>query len=91
MAARDDRPADDLTGWIDELRDRLNRGDLAGHPPVDVGYGTGAMPAEQTIRIMLADLDSFDDLTPEDRPSADQEARRRGVLNDFRRLRELIG
>ena len=52
------RHADDgLDAWLHELRDRLERGELAGLAPIDVGYGTGTIPADLTIKIMLADLD----------------------------------
>jgi hypothetical protein len=37
------------------------------------------------------DLDSFDDLTLEEQADPFNIARRHGVLDDFRRLRELIG
>lgn len=43
-----------------------------------------------TIRTMLANLDSFDTLTPEQHADADHEVRRHGVLDDFRRLREVL-
>jgi len=50
---------DDLKAWITDLRARLERGEFADTPPVDLGYGTGPLPADGTIRIMLADLDRF--------------------------------
>jgi hypothetical protein len=82
-----------LGPWIRDLRGRVARGDLITLPPVDLGYGTGNMPADLTIRIMLADLDDLDD--PEgssrDGHGADHEARRRALLDDFMRLRELLG
>ncbi len=58
-------PADDgLDRWIRDLRGHLERGDLAGIGPVDIGDSTGGLPGELTIRIMLADLDHLDDLPP---------------------------
>ena len=47
---------------------------------VDLGYGTGALPAEDAIRIMLADLED-----------ADTVPLRLRLLDDFRHLRTLIG
>ena len=86
-------PDDALGRWIRDLRIRLARGDLVGLDPFDIGDGTGTLPAERTVRIMLADLDDLDD--PEgstrDGHGADQETRRRAILNDFRRLRVLLG
>jgi len=73
-------PDDDLKAWITELRARLARGEFADAPPVDLGYGTGPLPAEGTIRIMLADLDDSDTVPL-----------RLRLLDDFRHLRDLIG
>jgi hypothetical protein len=81
---------DDLCRWIHDLRGRVERGELADHSPVDVGYGTATMSAERAAKIMLADLDSFDDLSVADRSSSEHTRRRQGLLDDFRRLRELI-
>jgi len=81
----------DLMAWICALRRRLERGDLAGHPPVDVGDGTGNIPAELTIKIMLADLDSYDDMTPAEADDPVNVARQDSLLADFRALRLLIG
>jgi len=73
-------PDDDLKAWITELRGRHKRGEFAGAPPVDLGYGSGTVPAEDTIRIMLADLDD-----------SDNAPLRLTLFDDFRRLRTLIG
>src|SRR6187200_3228494 len=50
----------EIIGWIADLRARLDRGDLATLAPVDVGHGTDILSAQDTIRIMRADLDGFD-------------------------------
>ena len=82
----------DLDSWIRALRERVERGEFASHPPVDVGYGTGTQPAERTIHIMLADLDSFDDAVGSwDDDVAWRDARRGALLDDFRQLRKLLG
>jgi len=39
---------------------------------------------------VVADLDSFDDLTIDERTDPSNVGRRQGVLDDFRRLRELL-
>jgi hypothetical protein len=88
---RDLRPDDELTAWIAELRDRLDRGDLATLGPVDVGHGTDALPAQDTIRIMLADLDDFEDMTPDEANDPVNAARRDVLVTSFRILRTLIG
>jgi len=48
------------------------------------------MAAEWTIRVMLADLDGFDDLEPEEADDPVNVARRASLLADFRVLRLLI-
>jgi hypothetical protein len=70
--------------WLATLRARLNRGDLAALPPVDIGYG--CLRGERTVRIMLSDLDDFEDVAPDD---ADV-PRRASLLADFRTLRSLL-
>ena len=83
---------DGLDRWIDDLRARLARGELADVGPIDIGYGTGGLPGETIIRIMLGDLDDLDD--PAGSWGGDatwREERRCALLDDFRRLRALIG
>src|SRR3954452_16735901 len=91
MASRDLGADPGLSNWIDTLRRRLERGDLAGHPPVDIGDGTGDIPAELTIKIMLAALDSYDDLTPAEAKKPVNVAQWFDLLDDFRFLRILMG
>ena len=86
-----DRPADDLGEWIAALRGRLARGELANFGTLELADGTPRLPGELLVRIMLADLDHFDDLAPERRRERAVVARRLALLNDLRRLRELIG
>ena len=83
--------ANDLDSWIAELRARLDRGDLATVAPVDIGQGTHVMPAEHLIRVMLADLDSYADMTAAEANDPVNVARRVGLIGDFRLLRILIG
>jgi hypothetical protein len=80
----------EITGWIADLCARLDRGDLATLGPVDVGHGTDVLPAQDTIRIMLADLDGFEDMTPDEADDPVNVARRDGLLTNFRILRTLI-
>src|SRR6185436_301139 len=49
-----------ILAWISDLRGRLERGELAGRGPVDIGDGTAKLPLEHTVRIMLHDLDDLD-------------------------------
>ena len=84
-------PSDDLMAWITELRARLERGDLAQLPPVDIGHGTNVLPVQDTVRIMLADLDDFEDMTPDEANDPVNVARRDVLLTNFRILRTLIG
>ena len=63
---------------------------LDGYPPIDLGYGTGGLPAEQMLRILLADLDSFDYLTPDQRADPVNVTHQRAVLEELGRLREVL-
>ena len=82
MTLQDSPPDHDLMVWIVALRARLRHRDLAGYPSIALGYGTGILTAEQTIELMLADLDDDDG-----RDAAHQLR----LLDDFRRLQALIG
>ncbi len=82
--------ADDLFAWIDALRGRVARGELDGRGRVTLGDGA-AFDAALAARILLADYDHGDDLTPEQRRNALNVERRRVLLADLRRLREQIG
>ena len=88
---RDLRPDVELAAWIADLRARLDRGELATLGPVDVGHGTDALPAQDTIRILLADLDDLEDMTPDEANDPVNAARRDVLLTSFRILRTLIG
>jgi len=91
MPPRDLGAVTDLIDWIENLRRRLERGDLASHPPVDVGHGTGDIPADLTISIMLADLDSYDDMPLAETNDPVNVARWFNLLDDFRILRMFVG
>ena len=80
----------DIMPWIRELRDRLNRGELASLGPTDLGYGTGMLPGEQVIRMMLADLDHCDEPPTWKNGRVVDVVRRQVLLGDFQRLRDLI-
>ena len=76
---------------FDDLYARVSQGHLATLKPFDIGDGTGQFPAERTIAIMLADLAHLDGLPLEVSEWVDQPYRWQHLLDDFRRLRELIG
>ena len=82
----------DLDRWIGDLRGHLERGALMELPPVELGHGTGHLPGEQTVRIMLADHVDLAD--PAGSAASDpvwREQRRCALRDDFRRLRALLG
>ena len=87
---RVDDGRDDLDAWIAALRDRAARGELDGRTPIVIG-GLRLPSADLAARIMLADLDHYDDLAPEQRRDMLIEARRMMLLGDLRQLREQIG
>jgi hypothetical protein len=83
---------DGLDRWIGDLRGHLERGDLAGLGRLYLGDGLEQLPGERVVRIMLADLDDLaDPLGSAARDPGWRDRRRRELLGDFRRLRELLG
>ena len=78
----------DSNSWIGRS---LRRGSPRTIGPIDVGHGTDALPAEDTVRIMLADLDGFEEMTPDEACEPVNVARRDVLLTSFRILRTLIG
>ena len=94
-SARDDRRplADrvkDLDGFVPELRGRLKRGEYANLGPVDLGELGPFGDPELALRVMLADWDHFDDLSPEQRDDYRVAARRLTVLADLDALRQRL-
>ena len=83
-------PEDNLTSWISELRARLDHGDLQTLLPTDLGHGIHASRSMHAIRIMLADLDRFQDMTPGEVVDPVIVSRRTCLLADFRVLRFLL-
>jgi hypothetical protein len=80
----------DILTWITELRNRVKRNELAGHAPIDFGYGT-TVPAERIVRTMLDTLSHLDGRTARRRDWPAAMTRRLDLLRDFRRVREQIG
>ena len=81
---------DDLGAWIAELRARVAHGDLVAVGRVELDGGI-ILAAELAARIMLADLDHYEDLPLTWRGDLAVVARREALLRDLRRLREQIG
>ena len=52
---------------------------------------TDILPAEDTVRIMLADLDDLNEMTPDEANDPINAARRDVLLTSFRILRTFIG
>jgi hypothetical protein len=80
----------DLDGFVSELRGRLDRGDYTNLGPLDLGELSPLGDPELAPRIMLADWDHFDDLTPEQRDDYAVAARRLKVLADLDALRQRL-
>ncbi len=80
----------ELATWITELRRRLARGEFADGGPIEVG-DVVLSSVELAVKVMLADLDHYDDLSLEQRRDLLTVARRRLLLEDLRDLREQIG
>jgi hypothetical protein len=67
-----------LEVWIEDLRHRVGRGELAGRGPITLRDGSH-LPDTEAARIMLADLAHLDTLLAE---------RRQDLLADFQHLRK---
>jgi len=80
----------DLDGFIPELRGLLDRGDFANLHPVDLGELAPFGDPERALRVMLADWDHFDDLSPEQRDDYGVAARRLKVLADLHALQQRL-
>jgi len=83
-------PDDDLMSWIAELRARVDCRHTEMLPPIDLGHGTHALRATYALRIMLADLDRFEAMGPDDADDPANVARRTNLLADFRAVRLLL-
>ncbi len=79
---------DDLTAWIDALHGRVAHGDL--HSRATFRVGADVLTVKRAARILLADVDHDDDLTPEQRSDPFSAERRRLLFSDLRRLRAQI-
>jgi hypothetical protein len=80
----------DLDGFVPELRGRLDRGEFANVCPVDLGELSPLRDPELVLRIMLADWDHFDHLTPEQRDDYGVAARRLQALADLHTLQQRL-
>ena len=80
----------ELDGFIPELRGRLGRGEYANLGPIDLGESAPLGNPELALRVLLADWDHFDDLSPEQRDDFLVAARRLTVLQDLRALQQQL-
>jgi hypothetical protein len=80
--------ADDLAAFIADLRGRLDRGELAGQPPIDLANGHTVTDLELAVRVMLRDADRYASMPPEQRRRPITAAQRRLLADNLRRLRE---
>ena len=76
----------DLDGFIPELRGRLGRGEYANLGPIDLGESAPLGNPELALRVLLADWDHFDSLSPKQRDDYLVAARRLTVLADLHAL-----
>jgi len=83
-------PADDLAAWIEELRRRLDAGELADVPPIDLGNGLTLSHVERAVRRMLADVEMFRAMDPAERALPHFRARREFLADNLRLLRDRL-
>jgi len=81
---------DTLIPWIVELHRRIERGELRGLPLIHLDRRLRVHP-ELVARIMLDELEAFDELPPDERACLENIAKRRSLLWDLLWLREQIG
>jgi len=84
-------PAEDLAAWIDELRRRLDAGELADLPPIDLGNALTLSNVERAVRRMLQDVEMFRTMEPSERELPNFKARRWALADNLWRVREHIG
>src|SRR5438552_1433969 len=81
---------DDLAAFITELRRRLERGDFADHPPIDLDNGHRLTNVEVAIRTMLEYVDFYAAMSAGQKRRPLVAARRRLLAENLRRLRERL-
>ena len=82
--------ADDLAAFIADLRGRLERGELADVPPIDLGNALTLSNVERAVRRMLQDVEMFRAMDPAERALPHSRARRVFLAGGLRRLRERL-
>jgi hypothetical protein len=87
----DPNAENDLKPWIESVKQRLARGELTHLGPMPVGNDLPNLPGELFVRIMVADYEHYDDLSPERRRAAETIAQRVALIKELCRLRETIG
>jgi hypothetical protein len=80
----------DLAAFIADPRGRLGCGELAGHPPMDLGNGHTVVDLELAVRVMLRDADRYASMRPEQRRHPITAAKRRLLADNLRRSRERL-
>ena len=83
-------PTDELAAWIDELRRRLDAGELADLPPIDLGNEVTLSHVERAVRRMLSDVEMFRAMDPAERRLPHFRAQRHFLADNLRRLRERL-
>jgi hypothetical protein len=86
-----DAQDEELRPWIATVRHRLARDQFADLDPVRVLDDCAPLPGELFVRVMVADYDHYHDFPPACLQEPDLMAKWLGLLEDLRRLRELIG
>ena len=82
--------ADNLAAFIADPRGRLERGELADHPPIDLGNALALANVERAVRRMLSDVAMFRAMDPAERELPHFRARRWLLADNLRRLRERL-
>jgi hypothetical protein len=82
---------DDLDDWVLELCERLQWSKLLDQDPRMLGPEyAGFESLDQAVRVLLAELEYFDGLTPEEWQAPENRTRWRLLRGDLKRLRSLL-
>jgi hypothetical protein len=81
---------DELRAWIEDLRGRLERGELANHPPIELHPWSRIVEVERFVRATLASVDSWRAMPPEQRRGTAPDTIQRDLVIDLVALHERI-
>jgi hypothetical protein len=83
-------PRDDLAAFAAELKSRLERDELAGHPPIQLDAALTLTDVEKAARAMLAEAESYRSMAEPEHSAPHHLARRRELARQLRLFRDRL-